>query len=100
MIGVRTSRWAVVWVALTAAPGLAWSPETRVAIADDAVRLMPESLRLALERQREALLRGVLEPMAGEDGLDHRPPWSWLSLGCCYRSPSWPCSWRSHGASV
>jgi hypothetical protein len=44
-------------------------------MVDEAVRLMPESLRLALERQREALLTGALEPMTAEDGPEHRPPW-------------------------
>jgi hypothetical protein len=76
MARVRTSRWVVAGLALAAAPAAAWAPETRVEIVDDAVRLMPESLRLALERQREALLRGMLEPMSDEDGPDHRPPWS------------------------
>lgn len=37
---------------------------------------MPASLRLALERHRESLLRGVLEPMADEDAPGHGPPWN------------------------
>ncbi len=45
-------------------------------MADDAVRLMPASLRLALEHHREALLRGLLEPMTDEDAPGHLPPWS------------------------
>jgi len=40
---------------------------------DEATRLMPASLRLALTHDREALLRGALEPMANEDGPEHRP---------------------------
>lgn len=53
----------------------AWRPETRVRMVDEAVRLMPESLRLVLETRREAILRGMLEPMIEEDDPEHRPPW-------------------------
>jgi probable HAF family extracellular repeat protein len=42
-------------------------------MADEAVRLMPPSLRLALEHHREDLLRGLLEPLTAEDGPAHRP---------------------------
>ena len=45
-------------------------------MADEAVRFMPASLRLALEKHRESLLRGLLEPMVHEDGPAHQPPWS------------------------
>ncbi len=41
----------------------AWSPTTRARQIDDAVRLMPAGLRLALERHRESLLRGAIEPL-------------------------------------
>jgi hypothetical protein len=58
-----------------AAPVLAWSPETRVHMTDEAVRLMPASLRLALETHREPLLRGLLSPMTREDDPEHRPRW-------------------------
>jgi hypothetical protein len=58
---------------LATAPTLAWAPAARVRMADEATRLMPGSLRLALQHHREALLRGALEPMAGEDGPEHRP---------------------------
>jgi hypothetical protein len=44
-------------------------------LVDEAVRLMPGSLRLALETHREDLLRGMLGPMVDEDGPQHRPPW-------------------------
>jgi hypothetical protein len=54
-------------------PALAWAPAARVRMIDEATRLMPASLRLALTHDREALLRGALEPMADEDGPDHRP---------------------------
>jgi hypothetical protein len=53
----------------------AWQPETRVRMVDEAVRLMPASLRLVLETRREMVLRGMLEPMTEEDGPAHRPPW-------------------------
>lgn len=57
-------------------PAAAWTPRTRVHMTDEAVRLMPASLRLALVAQRERLLRGMLEPMRGEDDPGHRPPWA------------------------
>lgn len=53
----------------------AFTPETRVRIVDEAIRLMPKSLRLALERHREVVLRGALEPLRDEDAASHRPPW-------------------------
>ncbi len=61
-------------------PLLAWAPETRVHMVDEAIRFMPASLRTALESHRQALLRGMLTPMTGEDGAGHRPPWSDGSL--------------------
>lgn len=42
---------------------------------DDAVRLMPRSLRTVLESRREQLLRGMLAPLTDEDSASHRPPW-------------------------
>jgi hypothetical protein len=71
-------RWLLPVCALLLAfapPASAWAPETRARMADEAVRLLPASLRLALERQREALLRGTLEPLTHEDQTEHRPPW-------------------------
>jgi len=62
--------------AAIASPCLAWSPRTRVGMTDDAIKLMPRSLRMALESHREAVLRGMLGPMVHEDGPEHRPPWS------------------------
>jgi len=44
-------------------------------MVDEAVRLMPESLRMVLEIHRDDVLRGMLEPMTAEDGPEHRPPW-------------------------
>jgi hypothetical protein len=69
----RAACAAVVLALTTAAPVAAWAPETRLRVADEAVRFMPSSLRLALERHREDLRRGVLEPMVDEDGPAHRP---------------------------
>jgi hypothetical protein len=54
----------------------AWSPETRVRMVDEAVRFMPAALRTALQHYREPLLHGVLDPLTGEDGPEHRPPWA------------------------
>lgn len=60
-------------ILLAGGPALAWAPAARVRMVDEATRLMPGSLRLALQHHREELLRGALEPMAGEDGPEHRP---------------------------
>jgi hypothetical protein len=70
----------VIAVTLCVSPTPAWTPETRVRMVDEAVRLLPYSLRLALERHREALLRGALEPMTNEDGPAHLPAASGGSL--------------------
>lgn len=76
----RTRRAILVLFALllsagAASPLPAWTPETRVELADQAIRLMPTSLRTVLEAQREELLRGVLRPMLDEDDPSHAPPW-------------------------
>ncbi len=70
----------VLAAALALSPLAAWAPETRVRMLDEAVRLMPASLRLALEHHREELLRGMLVPMVDEDGPRHRPAWVQGSL--------------------
>lgn len=57
-------------------PAVAWEAQTRVAMVDEAARLMPHSLRTALESHRSALRRGVLTPMLNEDAAEHRPEWS------------------------
>ena len=66
---------ALAFLLLGGSPAQAWRPETRTRMVDEAVRLMPASLRLALERHREALHHGALKPMTEEDGPAHRPPW-------------------------
>jgi hypothetical protein len=57
-------------------PAAAWAPETRVSMIDEAMRLMPASLRAALEHHRADVLRGMLAPMVREDDPEHRPPWA------------------------
>jgi len=68
--------WLALALLLGAMPALAWAPETRISMVDEAVRLLPASLRLALESHREPLMRGALGPLTSEDGPTHRPPWS------------------------
>lgn len=63
-------------LALSLSPLLAWAPETRVRMVDEAIRLMPASLHQALASHREQLLAGALRPLAGEDEPGHRPPWA------------------------
>lgn len=72
----RWQRFFVVALFVVAAPAAAWAPETRIAMIDEALRFMPDGLRLALTHHREAVLRGMLEPMTDEDGPQHRPPWA------------------------
>lgn len=73
MRGAARSALLALPLLLAGSPALAWAPGARVRMVDEATRLMPGSLRLALQHHREALLRGALEPMAGEDGPEHRP---------------------------
>ena len=56
-------------------PSEAWAPKTRVQMVDEAIRFMPPTLRDALQKNRKALLRGMLEPMKSEDSASHQPPW-------------------------
>jgi len=58
-----------------AAPASAWTAATRVVMIDDAIKLMPTTLREVLERRRNDVRRGMLEPMTLEDAPSHRPPW-------------------------
>jgi len=53
----------------------AWTAATRVVMVDDAIKLMPPSLRTVLEHRRNDVRRGMLEPMTQEDAAGHRPPW-------------------------
>jgi len=61
---------------VTVPPTLAWTPQTRIKMVDEAIRLMPGSLSLALEGHLDDIHRGVVAPMASEDEPSHRPPWS------------------------
>ncbi len=73
----RPARTPIAGLVLFAAlPALAWSPETRIRMADEAVRFMPPTLRSVLETHREQMLRGMLSPLAREDDAEHRPPWA------------------------
>ena len=72
---MRTGALALVLALAAASPAHAWTGKVRVQMVDEAVRLMPASLRLALEHHRDPLLRGALEPMLKEDGPAHRPSW-------------------------
>ena len=60
---------------LAAGPVVAWTPETRVQMAGEAIKFMPQSLRMALEKHRRSVMRGVLQPMVHEDGPVHQAPW-------------------------
>jgi hypothetical protein len=66
---------AILLVFLAACAGTgAWSPETRIRMADDALNMMPRSLRTVLGKHRQAILRGALEPLAEEGTAPHLPP--------------------------
>ena len=65
---------ALATALLAAAPALAWTGPTRVRMIDDAVKMMPPSLKAVLEHRRDSVLRGMLLPMTEEDGPGHRPP--------------------------
>lgn len=67
--------FVAVAVAVASSPAFAWTAATRVVMIDDAVKLMPPSLRKVLEKRRNDVRRGMLEPMTQEDALAHRPPW-------------------------
>lgn len=71
---VRLAAAVLLVGAASVPPAGAWSPRTRMRIADESIRLMPASLRLALERFREDVRRGALEPMTEEGSAAHRPP--------------------------
>jgi len=58
----------------SASPAFSWTAATRVVMIDDAIKLMPPSLRKVLEKRRDDVLRGMLEPLTQEDSMAHRPP--------------------------
>jgi len=55
--------------------GRAWTAPTRVGMVDDAIKLMPPTLRGVLADRRDDVLHGMLGPMTTEDEPPHRPPW-------------------------
>jgi hypothetical protein len=65
-----------VLIVVGSLPALAWAPETRMGMVDDAIKLMPQSLRIALQHHRRDVLRGALEPLVDEDRPEHRAPWA------------------------
>ncbi len=52
----------------------AWEPATRTALVDAAIKMMPASLSLVLEKDRREVVRGMIEPLAREDDPSHRAP--------------------------
>lgn len=62
-------------VVTAASPALAWTAATRVVMIDDAMKMMPTALRDVLERRKNDVRRGMLEPMTLEDSGAHRAPW-------------------------
>lgn len=74
---MRALRFALLAaaVATLASPGFAWTAGTRVRMVDDALKLMPPTLRKVLEARRDDVLAGMLTPMITEDAPPHRPPW-------------------------
>lgn len=66
--------FAALLLLASASPTLSWTTATRVVMVDDAIKLMPPSLRKVLEKRRNDVLRGMLEPLAQEDSMAHRPP--------------------------
>jgi hypothetical protein len=79
---MRAHRPALVALILvgSAAPAFSWTASTRIVMVDDAIKMMPPSLRKVLEKRRNDVLRGMLEPLTQEDTLPHRPPWEQGSL--------------------
>ncbi len=70
---MRTTVLALLVFLAGVTPSAAWTAQTRIRMVDDAVKMMPRSLRTLLLTHREALLRGALEPMATEGGPEHAP---------------------------
>jgi hypothetical protein len=73
MAALRPLVFAVL--ALLPVPGMAWTAPTRVNMIDDAVKMMPPTLRGVLTDRRDDLLHGMLAPMTSEDDAPHRPSW-------------------------
>jgi len=76
----RGPLFAALVLIASASPAFAWTASTRIVMIDDAIKLMPSSLRSVLEKRRSDVLRGMLEPLTREDTLPHRPPWEGGSI--------------------
>lgn len=63
----------LIVLATLASPALAWTARTRITMTQQALVLMPRSLRTALKAHSQAMLRGLLEPLQEEDKATHRP---------------------------
>jgi hypothetical protein len=72
----ETGSIALLAPILAASASFAWSPVTRVHMVEDAARLMPAGLRLALESHRDDVRRGLLTPLVEGDVPARRPPWT------------------------
>ncbi|HEU5181533.1 MAG TPA: hypothetical protein VFW45_12155 [Candidatus Polarisedimenticolia bacterium] len=55
-----------------APPAGAWTGPTRQHMVDDAIRMCPPSLATLLQRYRSDLIHGMMDPLAGESGEEHR----------------------------
>jgi hypothetical protein len=74
-MGALRSILAAALVAAAFSSARSWTAGTRVVMIDDAIKLMPPSLRTVLEKRRDDVRRGMLEPMTREDDPTHRAPW-------------------------
>lgn len=55
-----------------APPAGAWTAPTRQRMVDDAIRMCPPSLATLLGKYRSDLIHGMMDPLAGESGEEHR----------------------------
>ena len=70
---VMTSLGALLLlVSLQSTPAGAWTDATRRRMVDDAIRMTPPSLATVLERYRTDLMLGMIDPLRGETGEEHR----------------------------
>ena len=55
-----------------ASPVAAWTDATRRRMVDDAIKMSPPALATVLERYRADLIHGMIDPLKGESGEEHR----------------------------
>lgn len=65
-LGLAVALWTSALALSSAPPATAWTPKTQVAIAEEAVKILPPDLRRQLARRMADLRRGALAPF--EDG--------------------------------